>query len=103
MSRGTLAIAATLLLASGVVDSSAHAVPAGQSCGGFVGAVCDGRLWCDPLPGCLSPFVPGVCVKTWGRIPYIYKPVCGCNGKTYGNDYQRRAVRVPKAYDGKCG
>lgn len=103
MVKGAFAIVATVSLAFGVFVNSANAVPAGQSCGGFVGSVCDKRLWCDPAPGaCWFPLAGGVCVKTPKKIPYIYAPVCGCNGKTYANDYQRRAHRVPKAHDGKC-
>ena len=32
----------------------------------------------------------------------IVVPVCGCNNKTYGNDFLREHAKVSKMHDGKC-
>jgi hypothetical protein len=29
-------------------------------------------------------------------------PVCGCAGKTYGNDCERRRAKAQKSHDGGC-
>lgn len=84
----------------------AHAVPAGQSCGGVAGAACDRGLWCEPAAGnCAS--VAGVCVAVprlcvARRNSKSFRPVCGCNKKTYSSDCFRRAYRIAKFHDGKC-
>ncbi len=97
---------ATLLAVCLLPRTRAHAVAAGQPCGSEAGAVCDRGLWCEPPAGkCLS--TAGVCVA----IPRFcvarkksksFRPVCGCNNKTYSSDCFRRAYKVTKSRDGKC-
>jgi hypothetical protein len=83
-----------------------HAVSLGQACGGTGGASCDKGLWCEPSAG-MCGSTTGVCVA----IPRLcfarknsknYRPVCGCNSKTYSSDCFRRAYKVAKSHDGKC-
>jgi hypothetical protein len=38
---------------------------------------------------------PQICVEN-------YQPVCGCNGKTYGNDCARQAAGAQLAHAGPC-
>ncbi|HEY1245572.1 MAG TPA: Kazal domain-containing protein [Hyphomicrobiaceae bacterium] len=100
-------ILSTLLLASILPATQAYAVPLGQPCG-LAGAVCDKGLWCEPPAGrCRAAAAAGVCVA----IPRLcfarkrsksFKPVCGCNSKTYSSDCFRRAYKVGKDHDGKC-
>jgi hypothetical protein len=94
-----------LVLGSVATARAAEAVPVGQPCDGAV-AVCDKGLWCEPPAGACS-LTKGVCVA----VPRLcialknsanYKPVCGCNSKTYSSDCFRRAYKIGKSRDGKC-
>jgi Kazal-type serine protease inhibitor-like protein len=98
------AIAVASLVAGAVLSpGDVAAVGVGKTCGGFVGKKCDKGLWCDLKPGaCKGADLTGKCIKVPQICTRLYKPVCGCNGKTYGNDCERQAARVQKKHDGRC-
>jgi hypothetical protein len=99
-------IVSAVMAAAMLAVAPAHAVSLGQACGGVTASACDKGLWCEPPTGMCSSS-EGVCVP----IPRLcfarkrskgFRPVCGCNSKTYSSDCFRRAYRIGKFHEGKC-
>lgn len=95
-----IVIAAALFVSGG-----AHAqivAKSGESCGGFTGAVCGKNQWCEPKVDLCGISLIGVCVPSGVFCTQVYKPQCGCDGRTYGNECMRRNAKVSKLHDGPC-
>ena len=75
-----------------------------EECGGLIGLACPDNQFClyeegtcgfaDMLGICTD--IPGACLGNW-------KPVCGCDGKTYSNDCVMMGAGMSKLHDGECG
>ena len=105
ITRAVAALIIVLGLAFGSTGASAAGKKAGEgeTCGGIIGISCNKGLWCQNAPGqCKVADAQGKCEVIPKACEKIFLPVCGCNGKTYPNDCERRRARAQLDHIGAC-
>jgi hypothetical protein len=96
-----MAAAAGISVAS---SGECRAAGGGNDCGGLQGLSCQKGQYCSYQPEdlCGAADATGVCEDVPEACDLIYRPVCGCDGETYGNACEAAMAGVSVAEDGAC-
>jgi hypothetical protein len=96
-----ISLAAAVALTVGL-SSTPGSARVGQRCAGFYPRTCGANEYCRLPVGSCSPRTWGRCAAVPAFCPFIFAPVCGCNGETFGNSCDAAHARVNVRHNGRC-
>ena len=76
------------------------------ACGGWLGETCEPDEYCEfgaiDTHTCDYADASGVCTARPEACIQVFDPVCGCNGRTYGNECAANAAGTDAIASGEC-
>jgi len=99
---GVVALGVAGLFGPAVSTARAAGAETPRVCGGSEHSACPAGRFCQMPPGRCGEDGMGVCTVRPDYCIQMYRPVCGCDARTYANDCDAQRAGVNLAHEGPC-